>query len=243
MPSDELGRLLSLGRLLGVDTAKLLGHLAPLSDECGADLTVTLPHGFDAIEAGTRATRERARTACGTWLEALPGDELQLVFGKTVTALSEDAALPETAPDLVRTLGDELAWLGHDGERWTYVVEHGNADLEPTLAAIDRVAEALGVTGPQRRIVAGLHRSIARGAPSRAALIARGANVEPALHVIWDRVEWQPIGSMLSGFYPEHGSVGQIPRIAQLCEAEHATVALVLGRTDPPGVRITIRIV
>jgi hypothetical protein len=144
----------------------------------------------------------------------------------------------------MRVLGGDLELLGYDGERWSYVVEHTNGEaMDLTLASIDRVAEALGVTSPQRRIVAGLHRSIARGTPTRAMLVARGATVEPSLHVIWDRVEWQPIGSMMSGFYPEHGAIGQLPRIAQLCEAESATVALVLGRTDPPGMRITIRLV
>ncbi|MBL9012890.1 MAG: hypothetical protein JNL83_01870 [Myxococcales bacterium] len=239
----ELGRIISLGRLLGVDTAKLLGSLTALSDECARNLSVTLPQSFDDLEASTRAVRERARPACGAWLDALPGDELELRFGRRTTAFSDEAALPHDAPELVRTLGGELATLGHDGERWSYVVEHGNGDaMEDTLASIDRVAKALGVTPPQQRIVSGLHRSIARGAPTRAMLVARGGTVEPALHVIWDRVEWQPIGSMMSGFYPEHGAIGQLPRIAQLCEAESATVALVLGRTDPPGMRLTIRL-
>lgn len=240
--STELGRVISLGRLLGVDTAKLLGKLTPLADECAAHLSLTLPHRLDAIEATTRASRERARTVCGAWLDALAGDELELELGRRTTAFSDEAALPDDAPALVAALGGELAWLGHDGDRWIYVVEQSNADLDATLAAIDHAAEALGVTGPQRRIVAGLHRSIARGAPTRAAVIAPGDTVEPALHVIWDRVEWQPIGSMMSGFYPEHGTVGQLPRIAQLLEAESATVALVLGKTDPPAMRITIRV-
>ena len=238
--SHELGRIISLGRLLGVDTAKLLGKLTPLADECAAHLAVTLSHGFDAIEASTRATRERAREACGAWLDALPGDELALEFGKRTVAFSDEAALPDSAPELVRTLGGELAQLGHDGERWIYVVEHSNDDEDATLAAIDRVAEALSVTAPQRRIVASLHRSIARGTSTRTVLSAKGGTVEPALHVVWDRVEWQPLGSMMRGFYPEHGAIGQLPRIAQSVEAEHATVALVLGRTDPPGMRITL---
>jgi hypothetical protein len=242
VPPVELGHIISLGRLLGVDTAKLLGSLTPLADECAAHLAITLPHALDAIEASTRVGRDRARSACGAWLDELPGDELELHFGRRTSAFSDEAALPATAPELVRTLGGELASLGYDGERWTYTIEHDNTDLEPTLSAIDRVTEELGVTAPQRRIVAGLHRSIARGAPTRAALIARGGTVEPALHVIWDRVEWQPIGSMMAGFYPEHGAIGQLPRIAQLCEAEHATVALILGRTDPPAMRLTIRL-
>jgi hypothetical protein len=36
--------------------------------------------------------------------------------------------------------------------------------------------------------------------------------------------------------------VGQLPRIARTCEADEATVELVLGPKDPPAVRLAIRL-
>jgi hypothetical protein len=235
----ELGRIASLGNLLGVDTARLLGRLGPFAAECGKDLRVTMPHSLDSLTATTHVTRERAATVCGRWLDDLAGDRLELVLGATTTAaFSDEAALPADAPPVLEALGGDLASVGHDGSGWTYIVEHANGDETAeaaTLARIDAVAQALGVTESQRKIAAGLHRSLARRVATHAALRGR------TLSLIWDRVEWQPIQSMLSGFHPGT-PVGQLPRIARTVEADEATVELLLGPKDPPALRLTLRL-
>lgn len=242
----ELGRIASLGNLLGVNTARLLGRLTPLAIHCGKDLVVTIPHNFDALTATTTVPRDVARTLCGPWLDALPGDELSLELdASSLTARSEEAALPAVTPDVVGQLGGELASLGYDGSTWTYVLEHSNSDddaLGATLARMDAVAEKLGVTMAQRLIATKLHRSLARGAPTRTSIRVKGTTVAPQLAITWDRVEWQPIGSMLGGFYPQQGAIGQIPRIARTCEVDDATVDLILGPSDPPALRIAMRL-
>jgi hypothetical protein len=243
----ELGRIVSLGNLLGIKTSSLIGRLTPVAAECGEHLVVTIPHGFDAIAVTTRVTRAKARARCGPWLDALAGDELELeLAGGSITARSDEAALPPGGFELVHALGDELVVVGWDGATWTYVIEQPNADdaaCAATIERIDRVAETVGVTAAQRRVAAGLHRNLARSTPSRASLRFRAGQVQPFVGVSWDRVEWQPIQSMISGFYPDHGAIGQLPRIARACEVEDASVELVLGPTDPPAVRISLRLV
>jgi hypothetical protein len=242
----ELGRIASLGSLLGLPTASLIRRLTPVAAECGTDLTATISHAFDALSVTTHVAREKARSICGPWLDALAGDQLELELDATsVTARSDEAALPPGSPEHVQALGGELAALGWDGSTWTYVIEQANADAaacEATIARIDRVAEALGITDAQRRIAAELHRSLARSMTSRASLRSRAGQAEPRIGLSWDRVEWRPLQSMLAGFYPSHGAIGQLARIARTCEVDHATVELVLGPTDPPAMRISMRL-
>ena len=242
----ELGRIASLGSLLGLPTGTLIQRLTPMAAECGTDLTATISHAFDALSVTTRVARDKARSICGAWLDELPGDALELELDATsVTARSDEAALPPGSPELVHALGGELAALGFDGSTWTYVLEQPNGDdaaCEATIARLDHVAEALGVTLAQRKTAAGLHRSLARSMTSRASLRARAGVVQPRLAVAWDRVEWRPLQSMLAGFYPAQGAIGQIARIARTCEVDHATVELVLGPTDPPAMRISMRL-
>lgn len=242
-----LGRISTLGGLLGIKTGPLLARLAPLSGECSQHLVATIPHSFDALSVTVDVGRETARSICGAWIDALPGDRLALELdATTVTAHSEEAALPPDAPALVQLLGaDELAAVGWDGTVWTYVIAQpnpGDDECEATIARVEQVAEALGVTEPQRRIAATLHRSLARGMASRASVRARAGVVDPHLGLAWDRVEWLPIQHMLSGFYPAIGAAAKIGRLSRALEVDHATVELVLGPTDPPALRISVRL-
>ena len=241
-----MNRIAPLGSRLKIKTSGLTARLAPLAIECAEDLVLTIPHTFDAITAITHASRDKARSICGDWLEALPGDRLELEIDATsVTARSDEAALPADAPDLVGALGGELSALGWDGAVWTYVTEHTNAseqECEATVARIDRVAEALGVTSAQREIGSDLHRSLARSMVSRAWLRSRGDVVEPQLGLAWDRVEWRPIQSMLGGFYPSRDCVEQVAKLARACDAQHATVELILGTGAAPAMRLSVRL-
>lgn len=242
-----LGRISTLGGLLGIKTGGLLARLAPIADECREDLVATIPHGFDALSVTVDVGRETARSICGAWLDALPGDRLALeIDATTVTAYSDEAALPPDAPALVQLLGaDQLAAISWDGTAWTYVIaqpNQGDAACEATVARVDQVAEALGVTAPQRGIAASLHRSLARGTETRAWVRARAGTVAPQLGLAWDRVEWLPIQHMLSGFYPAVDAVTKIGRLSRALEVDHATVELVLGPTDPPALRISVRL-
>jgi hypothetical protein len=235
----QLARLTTLGGLLGIKTSTLMPRLAPLSAACDEKLVVTVPHGFDALAVTTRVDRAIASSLC-PWLEPLAGDELDLAVDATsITAWSDEAALPAGAPSDVTA--DDLVALGFDGAAWTYTLEQTNAGdaLDATLARIDHLAAQLGVTVAQRRIAAELHRSLAREMPSRLSLRATDGVLEAMLTLAWDRVEWTPLQSMLRGFYPRGGGVDKIARLSRANDAEHATVELVLGPTDPPGVRFS----
>lgn len=238
--------IVRIGSLLGIKTSGLLPRLAPLAEALDRDLVISVPHDFDSLAVSTRVDRATALAVCGPWLDALAGDEVEVeVSATTITARSDEAALPPGMPAFLGELG-ELAAVGWDGTMWTVVIEHANADdaaRDATAAWIDRVAETLDVTKTQREVVRGLHRSLSRGMPSRAALRAQGTAVETSLTIAWDRVEWQPIQSMLGGFYPRGNGVDKIGRLARAIDTDVATVELVLGPADPPGVRFAFRVV
>jgi hypothetical protein len=75
--------------------------------------------------------------------------------------------------------------------------------------------------------------------PSRILLRAQNGTLAPMVGVSWDRVEWTPIQSMLKGFYPNGGGVEKIARLSRSSDADHATVDLLLGPTDPPALRFS----
>lgn len=241
-----LGRISTLGGLLGIKTGPLLARLAPLTGECSEDLVATVPHTFDALAVTVHVGRDTALSLCGPWLDALPGDRLALELdATTVTAQSDEAALPADAPELVGLLGDDLAAVAWDGTSWSYVVAQPNPDddaREATIGRIEQVAGALGVSESQRRIAATLHRSLARGMVSRAWVRARAGTLVPELGLVWDRVEWRPIQHMLSGFYPALGGAAKVDRLSRALEVDDATVELVLGPSDPPALRFAVRL-
>lgn len=241
MVRSLLPRLTTLGGLLGIKTAPLVARLAPVTAALDEKMTVTVPHGFDALTVTTRVQRDLAASLC-PWLDALAGDELDLAIDATsITAWSDEAALPAGAPAAVYAHADDLDAIGFDGTLWTYRLELENADdaVNGTLAVIDELAATLGVTGPQRRIAAELHRSLERGRPSWITLRANAGALAPMVGVAWDQVEWTPIQSMLKGFYPSGGGVDKIARLSRSSDAERATVELVLGPTDPPALRFS----
>jgi hypothetical protein len=240
-------RIPTLGGLLGIKTSQVIARLAPIASASADKLVVTVPHGFDALSITTRVSREVARGMCGAWIDALPGDLLDVEIDATsAIASSDEAALPADAPALVASLGaDTFAALASDGTTTTYVFEQDNRDeaaVAATLERIDRVATELGITAAQRRIAESLHTSLARGMPSRLTLRARDGVLEPRVGVIWDRVEWRPIQSMLGGFYPAGRGIALVARLTGSIDAEHATVELVLGPTDPPGLRFSFEL-
>jgi len=243
----SLDRLATLGGLLGIKTSPLLARLTPLAGTWKGPLVATIPHTFNAMSITIDVARDTACTVCGTWLDTLPGDRIALELGATTTtAHSDEAALPSDAPELVRALGSgELVSIGTDGDSWSYVIAQPNPDdaaIDAARTRIDAVAEVLAVTGPQRRIAAGLLRSLARGMTSRTWLRARGGEPEPILGLVWDRVEWLPIQHMMSGFYPALDSETKIGRLSRNLDLDHATVELVLGPVDPPGMRLVVPI-
>ena len=237
--------IVRIGSLLGIKTSALIPRLASLAETLSRDLVITVPHRFDALAVTTHVDRATALAVCGPWVDALAGEQLELEISATaITARSDEAALPPGAPEFLGALG-ELAALAWDGAMWTYVLEHGNADdaaRDATSDWIGRVGETLGVTENQRKIATGLHRSLARGMPSRASLRSQGGAIEQALSVAWDRVEWQPIQSMLGGFHPRSNGIEKISRLSRAIDADSATVELVLGPADPPGVRFSFRV-
>ena len=238
-----LGRITTLGGLLGIKTGPLVERLMPLVGSWNGPLVATIPHTFKTMSITCRVARDIARSVCGPWLDALPGDRIALELGTTTTtAHSDEAALPADAPALVRALGDDLVSVGWDGETWTYVLALSNADdatVEAAVARHDGLAATLGVTEAQRRIAGRLQRSLARGTPSRMWVRMRGGELDPILGLTWDRVEWMPIQSMMSGFHPGTDPTTKVGRLSR-SGVDDATVELVLGPVDPPGMRLVL---
>jgi hypothetical protein len=241
-----LDKLTTLGSLLGIKSAPVVARVTPLVGQWTGTLFATIPHRFNSITVTARMARDAARTLCGPWLDALAGDELRLELGAAgVIAHSDEAALPPNAPELVHALGDDVVSVGWDGESWRYAIAQPNPDdaaVDATIARFDAVAAALGVTEAQRKIGARLHRALARGMPSRVWLAGKPGELDPVVGLAWDRVEWVPIESMMTGFYPELDSATKVGRIARNTGIEHATVDLVLGPVDPPGMRLHLEL-
>lgn len=241
-----LGRITTIGGLLGIKTAPLMARLTPLVGKWRGALVAVIPHRFNAMSVTCNVARDTAREICGPWLDELPGDRLGLELGATsAVAHSDEAAISPGAPELVGTLGDDLASIGWDGEAWTYALTQQNPDdaaIDATIARFDNAAQVLGVTEAQRKIAARLQRSLARGQPSRIWVRARAGKLDPILTLAWDVVEWLPIQHMMSGFYPAIDTTTKIGRLARAVGIEHCTVELVLGPVDPPGMRILVQL-
>ncbi len=238
-----LGKITTLGGLLGIKTAPVVQRVWPLVGSWTGSLVATIPHRFNAMSITATVPRAAAASIC-PWLEPLAGDQIGLELGaNTTVAHSDEAALPADAPELVRALGEDVASVSWDGEAWTYELEQDNADDEAvaaTIARVHAVADQLGVTPPQKKISAGLHRSLNRGMPSRAWVRARKGELDPVIGLAWDQVEWLPMQHMMAGFYPELDAETKISRLSRNLGVEHATVELLLGPVDPPGMRIIV---
>ena len=246
MTSDKhpaLGRITTLGGLLGIKTAPVVARVWPLVGSWTGPLVATIPHRFNAMSITANVARETARALC-PWLDPLAGDRIAVEIGATTTiAHSDEAALPADAPELVQALGDDLASIGFDGESWMYELAQANPDdagVDATIARFDPIAKVLGVTDAQRKIGARLHRSLSRNMPSRIWMRAKAGESDPILVLAWDQVEWLPIQHMMSGFYPELDAETKIGRLSRNLGVEEATVELVLGPKDPPGMRIVV---
>jgi hypothetical protein len=239
----SLGRITTIGGLLGIKTAPLVARLTPLIGTWRGPLVATIPHRFNAMSITCNVARDTARSVCGPWLDELPGDRIALELGVASTvANSDEAAIPPGAPDLVRSLGDDLASVGWDGEAWTYALTQHNTDEDATIARFDTIAQTLGATEAQRKIAARLHRSLARGQASRVWVRSRAGKLDPILALSWDLVEWLPIQHMMSGFYPAIDTTTKIGRLARAVGIEHCTVELLLGPVDPPAMRILVQL-
>jgi hypothetical protein len=240
---SSLAKITTLGGLLGIKTAPVIQRLMPLVGSWSGPLIVTIPHRFNALSITANVDRATAATLC-PWLDALVGDRIDLELGTTTTvAHSDEAALPADAPAPIHALGDDLASVSWDGEAWTYEITQLNTDEAAVAATIARflpIAQSLRVTEAQRKISANLHRSLNRGMPTRTWLRARNGELDPIVGLAFDEVEWLPIQHMMNGFYPEIDSPTKIARLSRAVGLEQATVELILGPLDPPGMRILV---
>lgn len=238
----SLAKITTLGGMLGIKSAPIVQRWMPLAGAWAGPLVVTIPHRFNALSVTGNVARDTAAPLC-PWLDAIAGDQIDLELGVTTTiAHSDEAALPAEAPAPLHALGDDLASVSWDGEAWTYAFTQPNDDPEATIARFDALAQALRVTEAQRKISKGLHRTLARGMPSRIWLRSRQAELDPIVGLAWDEVEWLPIQHMMGGFYPEIDSATKIQRLSRAVGLEHATVELLLGPIDPPAMRLLVPI-
>lgn len=267
-PTIELARITTIGSTFGFKVSALLARLRPLGDECGDHLVVTVPHGFDRLAARTLVALDRLREVCDVpWAaeaERLAGSgtrvalELETIPAKPTEVVTrvriEDADLTRVDPAVIAAARPALDLLGAENLRavelagaddWTFVIAQPNTDeprTEATRRQLDRVAELCGVTAAQRRIAGELHGSLARGMVSHARVRVAGGALEPEVGVVWDRVEWRPIQSMLAGFYPAGDPLGRVTKLSRASDVDDASIEIRLGTGQAPAMRIAMRI-
>jgi hypothetical protein len=272
-----------LGTAYKVEVAGLLTRIDALRDEFAEWATLSFPHGFDRIAAGTRIDVDRLRAVCdaeqtervellardharsiGVEIETMPSKVPAFTLRAQVSgtrALEADLAqlaafgvqppVCDAVREAVSALGAELLvsitdQVAADGARtWELRVaqtNHTDQLRAATSARIDRLAASAGVTAAQRRVAGGLHASLAREQLTHAWIRLGQRTIAPAVGLVWDRVEWQPIQRMLAGFHPAGDPVARIARLARATDVEVATVELVLGPNDPPAMRIVVSV-
>ena len=272
-----------LGTTYKVEVAGLLARIDAMRDDFAEWATLSLPHSFDRIAAGTRVDLDRLRGVCeaeqAARVELLARDhartvgvEIETVPGKVpaftiraqargTRALEADLAqlavfgvqppVCDAAREAVSALGAEQLvsitdQVAADGTpTWELRVAQTNHTEQlrsATRARIDRLAASVGVTAAQRRVAGGLHDSLAREQLTHAWIRLGQRTIAPAVGLVWDRVEWQPIQRMLAGFHPAGDPVARIAQLSRVSDVEVATVELVLGPVDPPAMRILVSV-
>lgn len=235
---------------LGVTVSVPLRELAAATSPEQAARVAVLAEGHgDLIEVTyevVRGAEKRIAIAAkvlGT--RALEGDLATLAAAGVEPKVIEGvrAAITELGAEQLVAATDTV---GGDGARgWELRVaqqNHAETLRAATKTRVDRVAMAAGVTPAQRRIAGSLHDSLAREMLSHVWLRGSRRVLAPAVGVVWDRVEWQPIQRMVSGFHPAGDPAARIAALARASDTELATVELVLGPTDPPGMRMLVTV-
>ncbi len=199
-------------------------------------------------------------------LESVPADDRKLavsVQGFGVRALDADlghlGAVAGAGAEVLSALRAAAVHLGGDGElvgladrggpagpAWTLHIRQpnrGDAARAATRARLDDAAAALGVTGPQRNVVQGLHDVFAHDADSFAWVRLRPDGLAPELGVIWSGVAWEHVVRVAIGLYPGSECAKRLGELAGAFDSPAAAaVELVLGPSEPPRMRVAATI-
>jgi hypothetical protein len=130
------------------------------------------------------------------------------------------------------------------GRAWMIHVAHRNADDKQhaaTKACIGHVASTLGIGGPQRNLVAGLHDALSDGRDSYSWLRVRANQPGAQLGVTWSTVGWDDVVNVAKSLYPK--SSARLGELAGAFDASTAAgVELELTHADPPAMRVLVTV-
>lgn len=114
------------------------------------------------------------------------------------------------------------------------------ADALPVARdALSRVASGLGVTAPQRNLIAALHPVLGARSAAVATLRMGPGLVYPELVVTYHDVAFEPVIRILIGIHPGVDVARRLGSVAGACNAERAAaLAIHLRDREPVGLRI-----
>jgi len=128
---------------------------------------------------------------------------------------------------------------------WTLHVAHHNGDdaqHAATHSRIGAVATTLGISAPQRNLIAGLHDALANGRDSYSWLRVR-PQMPTQLGVLWPNVRWEDVVNIATTLYPKTGSATRLGELAGAFDAAAASgVELELTTVDPPEMRVLVTV-
>ncbi|HEX5062944.1 MAG TPA: hypothetical protein VFV99_26400 [Kofleriaceae bacterium] len=163
-------------------------------------------------------------------------------FGVDVDSLGELASSLIGADRLIG-LADRADTTG--ARAWTLHVAHHNGDdaqHNATRAQVGTVAEKLGISAPQRNLVAGLHDALTNGRDSYSWLRVR-PQMPTQLGVLWPTVRWEDVVNIATTLYPTSASGTRLGELAGAFDVDAASgVELELTTTDPPDMRVLVTV-
>ena len=129
-----------------------------------------------------------------------------------------------------------------DTRSWLLRIARPNGDDEAREVSRTRIAalaRRLGVTMPQLGVIDSMHDVLAKDRDTHVVLRVGNDGIERELGLVFARARWETLVRMMVGFYPGRDLAQHLGGIAGAFDADvAASVELVLGVTEPPGMRI-----
>lgn len=255
--SDELTRNLRIAVPHAFDRIAVGTRIATSGDGlerlrvmCGADIAAVASELAGTARKDLGLELELTTTgAIEVALYALGARDVEADLA-AMARLGASATAIDTTRPMIAALGGELAGLSArsyaDTRGWALRLVQHNAtpdETTATCARITTVGEQLGATLAQRNLIGNIHDMLAKGAPTSATLRASSDRLERELTVGWPAVSWNSLVRIMTNLYPKADAGNRLGELAGVFDAiETAALELVLGPSEPPGLRIAVEV-